>query len=210
MNKGISIIIKIILIGISVALAYYIIAGILKPIRLEHESEKRLSLTKQRLKDIRTAQVAFKEKNGVYTPSFDELIKFLTTDSMRLVKVSGDIPDSLTEVQAIKLGLFSRDTSYIFVKDTLFKDLHYVLDSIRYVPVGTKVKFVMDTATIISSSTVPVKVFQAYALYEDILFGMDRQYIINFKAKEKEIRKDSTLRVGSITEINNNAGNWGE
>lgn len=205
MNKTVGIIIKIVLLGLVITLGYYIVAGINKPIEFEKYRTKRFNLTIDKLKDIRTAQIAYKEVYGHYTPDFDTLINFIKTGKMRTVFAVGSVPDSLTEIEAVKLGLVIRDTSYnTTVKDSLFKHIKYPIDSIRYAPTGKRTQFIMDTSNVMTASKVEVKVFQCYCLLNDILDGLDRQLIINYKA----MKKDSCLRVGSLNEANNNAGNW--
>lgn len=204
MNKTVGIIIKIVLLGAVVALAYYIVIGINKPIKFEEQREKRFKLTIDKLKDIRTAQVAYKEVNGFYTPNFDTLVDFIKKENIRVVRAIGFVPDTLTEADALKLGLISRDTFYVPIIDSLFKHITYPIESIGQIPTGTKGKFLMDTAAVMTGSGVEVKVFQCYALNKDILKGMDKQLIINYNA----VKNDTCLRVGSLTEANNNAGNW--
>ncbi|MBO7571092.1 MAG: hypothetical protein J6T48_02965 [Bacteroidales bacterium] len=163
----------------------------------------------------------------LYTPSFDSLINFIKTGNLKVVKAIGTLTDEqlkagLNEKKAIAMiekakktgnwkeveenGLkgFSRDTTYVSVKDSLFKNLEYPIDEIRYTRVGRKVEYKMDTATVMTGSGVAVKVFQCYALYDDLLDGLNRQLTVNYKDK----MKDSCLRVGKLDEANNNAGNW--
>lgn len=203
MKKGVDIIIKIVLLGAIAFLVYKIVIGIKDPIDFEAERENRFNLTIDKLKDIRTAQVVYKERNGVFTPSFDTLIKFIKTENLRIVRAIGFVPDSLTEKEALKLGIVSRDTILVPIKDSLFKHIKYSIDSIGYIPTGARTRFIMDTASVMTGSGVEVKVFQCYALNKLILEGLDKQSIINFNAK-----KDTCLRVGNLSEANNNAGNW--
>ena len=163
----------------------------------------------------------------LYTPSFDELINFINTGNLKVVRAIGTLSDEqlkagMTEKKAIAMiekakktgnwkevedaGLknFRRDTTLVPVKDSLFKNLEYPIEDIRYTRVGRKVEFKMDTATVMTGSGVAVKVFQCYALYDDLLDGLNRQLTVNYKDKIK----DTCLRVGKLDEANNNAGNW--
>lgn len=163
----------------------------------------------------------------LYTPSFDDLINFINNGNLKVVRAIGTLTDEqlkagLTEKKAIDMiakakktgnwkevedaGLknFRRDTTLVPVKDSLFKHLEYPVEEIRYTRVGRKVEFKMDTATVMTGSGVAVKVFQCYALYDDLLDGLNRQLTVNYKDKIK----DTCLRVGKLDEANNNAGNW--
>lgn len=164
---------------------------------------------------------------NAYTPSFDTLINFINNGKLKVVKAIGTLTDAqlkakLTEQKAVEMikkaektgnwaeveeaGLmdFRRDTVYVSVKDSLFKNLGYPVEDLRYTRVGKKVEFIMDTATVMTGSGVAVKVFQCYALYDNLLEGLDHQLTVNYKDK----MKDSCLRVGNLLEANNNAGNW--
>ena len=69
----------------------------MNPIRFNKERDLREDAIKERLIDIRTAQVAFKSKFGRYTGSFDTLINFVVTDSFPLIYKEGSITDEMIE-----------------------------------------------------------------------------------------------------------------
>lgn len=201
--KAVNIIIKLVLLGIIVFLIYLIVAGIQKPIDFDIERKARFNKVIERLKDIRTAQVEYKNQYGYYTPDFDTLINFIKNAKMPVVYAEGAVPDSLTELEAFELGIIKRDTSYVPYMDTLFKHIDYKIERMKYIPVGTKAQFRMDTATINTGSGVPVKVFEARISNWDVLHGLDEQLIINYNSEN-----DSVIKVGSLETANNNAGNW--
>jgi len=66
----------------------------------------------------------------------------------------------------------------------------------------------MDTATISSGSGYSVKVFEASVPYDVYLSDLARQELVNLKDKMAKMERFAGLRVGSVKEINNNAGNW--
>ena len=53
-----------------------------------------------------------------------------------------------------------------------------------------------------------MKVVEAGVLYDTYLSDLDRQQLVNLKDKMEKMGRYLGLRVGSVTEINNNAGNW--
>ena len=59
-----------------IALAYAIVASVQEPVKFEKEKSAREKVAVQRLKDIRTLQVAFKSKYGRYAPTMDSLAWF--------------------------------------------------------------------------------------------------------------------------------------
>ena len=82
-----------------------------------------------------------------------------------------------------------------------------IRQGMRNVP-GANVQFTMDTATLTSGSGYTVKVFQCGVLYDDYLGDLNKQEVYNLKDKACKMGKYAGLRVGSVEEINNNAGNW--
>ena len=107
----------------------------------------------------------------------------------------------------MKDGLISRDTIRLSVKDSLFH-AGYPIDSLSFVPYTTGVQFEMGAGEIETTSKVKVRVFEAKVPYDILLEGLDRQLIINYKEERETITGYSGLRVGSLIEATNNAGNW--
>lgn len=206
MKTSVKIITSVVMLAIICFLAFKIVAGIINPINYEEQRISRSKVIVQQLMTIRTAQTAYKETKGYFTPSFDSLAEFIEKGQLKIVKAIGTVPDSLTEKEALARGIISRDTVLVSVKDSLFKNINYSLKDLGYTHVGKKVAFKMDTATVSTSSGVDVKVFQCYALLDDILDGLDRQLTVNYKSKIN----DTCIRVGKIDEANNSAGNWNE
>ncbi|MDY0280950.1 MAG: hypothetical protein RBR35_10370 [Salinivirgaceae bacterium] len=204
-------VIQILLALVVVALAYLLVESIMSPIRFEKVRTSRYKVTVKRLMNIRNAQVAYKTVNGKYTASFDTLVTFVREGQLPLVRAIGTIPDEFVdslkslakaEALALKLGLISRDTIRISVMDSLFKRPSD-LDSMVYIPYSGGKKFEMGIAEV-KASGLPVQVFEASALNFDILKGLDEQLIVNLN----DGKPFPGLKVGSLNESNNNAGNW--
>ncbi len=149
------------------------------------------------LKDIRKAQVSYKKLYGEYADSFDKLESHVKNDSMPVVKAIGSVPDTLTELKAVQLGIVTRDTIKISVRDTLFPS-SFNVDSMRYVPYSGGQEFELQ-ASEIEKNKLQVKVFEAFASNEKILNGLD--------LSEVYVDLDEGLRVGSMTDPHTR-GNW--
>lgn len=208
-------VIQVVLLVAIIVLGYLLWESIQKPIRFNKEKDKREAATIQRLKDIRRAQVAFRAEHKRFTADFDTLINFLKTDSFRVVQAIGSVPDSMieelgrkkAEIQALKDGLISRDTIKLSVKDSLFTASYYI-DSLRYSPFTTGFEFEMGASVLLTGSKVKINVFEAKVPYDVLLAGLDRQLIINYKETREKITGYPGLKVGSLEEATNNAGNW--
>ena len=202
---------KILLAVAVVLLAYMCYRSVMGPIEFDKTREQRENLIKARLIDIRKAQIEYKNIHKVHAANFDELSKFLKDEKLPFLIKEGVLTDEqlekgMTEQEAVKKGLIRRDTVWVTAVDTLFGS-GYNVDDMRNVP-GANVQFSMDTATLTSGSGYTVKVFQCGVLYDDYLGDLDKQLVFNLKDKAEKMNKYPGLRVGSIEEINNNAGNW--
>lgn len=204
-------IIQVVLAIAMVVLAYLIWESIQAPIRFNKEKDKRYAATIQRLKDIRTAQLAFKDEYGHFTANFDSLIDYVDNGTMKVVKAIGSIPDDLlaqgwTEAIALKEGIITRDTIKIAIKDTLFTQ-DFIGADLRIVPFTENAEFEMATATVVTGS-VNVNVFEAKVHNDVLLHGLDKQMVINLNDRMKSQKNFPGVKVGDIAEPNNNAGNW--
>lgn len=202
---------KILLAVAVVLLAYMCYRSIMGPIEFKNERDRRENLIKARLIDIRKAQIEYKNIHKVHAANFDELSKFLKDEKLPFLIKEGVLTDEqlekgMTEKEAVKKGLIRRDTVWVTAVDTLFGK-GYNVDDLRNVP-GANVQFTMDTATLTSGSGYTVKVFQCGVLYDDYLGDLNKQEVYNLKDKASKMGKYAGLRVGSVEEINNNAGNW--
>jgi hypothetical protein len=142
--------INIILTIVIVVLSYLIFRGINAPIQFNKEKKYKYSFVIQRLKDIRSAQIAYKSVNGSYTGQFDSLLSFVKTGQFALIKQIGNVEDSA--------AVIVRDTIYVAVKDSLFP-ANYPIDSLPYIPFGGGAKFKMQAGEI-EKGKVKVKVFE--------------------------------------------------
>jgi hypothetical protein len=206
-------VIQILLVIVAIGLAYLIYKSIQDPIDFEKAKAARYDATIQRLKDIRKAQLAYKDVYGRFTGSWDTLIDFVKTDSVRNVRKVGELTDSMieagiTERKAISLGLLIRDTVRVSVLESVFNP-SFNPEQLKYVPVpDTVAEFNLGANVITTGSGIKVPVFEARAHNNIVLRGLDRQYVINLNETNRLNEKYPGLKVGSLTETVNNAGNW--
>ena len=205
--------IQIVLIAIAILLGFQIFKSIEDPIQFEKAKKVRYEATVQKLKDIRKAEVAFKNVYGTFTGSWDTLINFIEQDSLSMVRKIGMLTDSMleagwTEEIALKKGKIIRDTIRVSVLDSLFGH-SYPIEKIKYVPVpDTVAEFHLGATIITTGSGIKVPVFEAKAHNNTILRNLDRQLVINLNDERRINEKYPGLKVGSLEEANNNAGNW--
>ena len=205
--------IQIVLIAIAVIFAFLVFKSIEDPIEFEKAKKERYDATIQKLKDIRKAESAYKDVYGRYTGSWDTLVNFVKHDSLRLIRRIGMLTDSMIEAgmnekMATKQGKIIRDTIRVSALDSLFGK-SYPVDKIKYVPVpDTVAEFHLGAGVIATGSGIKVPVFEAKAHNNTVLRGLDRQMVINLNDQKRTNQKYPGLKVGSLEDANNNAGNW--
>ena len=230
MKKIWKIVIEIVLFAAILGLVYAIYSSIMKPVNINKEKAQRETVAIQRLKDIRTLQVAYKGVSGKFLSSVDSLCDFYNNGKMKIVMQVGSEDDSLAMVhtQAVKKQLGGKvtnaqlydlflkgDKDLVFavetevpVRDTLFQNRpDFRVDSLKYIPFSGGMAVEMESVNrMVSGVNVPL--FEARMPYRALLKGLDNQLRINLDAQCRDQNKYEGLQVGSVTTPNNNAGNW--
>lgn len=223
-------IIKILLVASIGLLSYMCVMSIVTPIKFDETKTAREKVIIQRLIDIRTAEVEFKNQKGVYTDSFPELFNFLKTAKKKTVLKEGSLSDKqleagLTEAAAARIvrkgnkaeiianGLenFRRDTAYLNMIESIFPE-KYTLETIEQlaeIPFSNNEKFTLKVNNEYYNATnIKIPLFEATAPYTTYLYDLNRQEMLNVIDLQKKLEKYPGLQVGSVIEPNNNAGNW--
>lgn len=196
-----------------VVLGYLLIVNINKPIKFEKEMKMRSAATIEKLMDVRTVQASFKDKYGKYTGSFDTLIYFVETDSLGIESEEEVVPgswnqDEMTKAEAIEQGVLVKTSIYVPVLDSLWKTKTYEIEEIRYIPFTSKIEFKMGAGELETASKVKVKVFECSTTYLVLLNGLDKQLVVNYIDERTKYGAFEGIKVGSLEEATNNAGNW--
>ena len=228
MSKSVKILLEVLLAIVAVGLVYLIYSSIMEPVNFNKEKAHRQAVAVQRLKDIRTLEVAFKSVNNHFTASIDSLKDFYENGKMDVVMQVGSADDSvavantaairkqnkkITNEELLALSqkgmpLVFSITTPIAVKDTLFNGREdFCIDSLAYIPFSGGQKTIMD-AIVKKVSGVDVPLFEAKMPWRALLRGMDNQLRINLDAVCEAQSRYQGLQVGSVSAPNNNAGNW--
>ena len=169
-----------------------------------------------------------KNKYGKFASALDTLVDFYKNDKMVINMQIGSVNDSVmvAHTDAVKKankgitdkGLYELyqkgDHNLVFsikseipVKDTLLKREDFNIDQIADIPFTNGKKIEMKSI-VKQVSGVDVPLFEATIPYNDLLEGMDHQLIVNLNSEKDKMNKFPGLKVGSIDNPNNNAGNW--
>ena len=171
---------KILLAVAVVLLAYMCYRSVMGPIEFDKTREQRENLIKARLIDIRKAQIEYKNIHKVHAANFDELSKFLKDEKLPFLIKEGVLTD-----EQLEKGMTEQEA----VKKGLIRR-----DTVWVTAVDT---LFGSGYNVDDMRNVPGANVQ-----------LDKQLVYNLKDKAEKMNKYQGLRVGSIEEINNNAGNW--
>ena len=205
-----SILINIALFAVIVFLAIKVVQSIQAPIDFGNEKTLRETQVVQRLKDIRDAEIQYKQANNKYTSSFDTLIDFCNNHEIPIVMMIPD-PEDTTFTKTINDTL-----GYVKVIDSLFgKREHFNINELGMVPFSDPVAQFEIHDSIIKRGGISVPVFEAKTPYEVYMSTPGAKFsekewntrLKNLKAEMEQLDKYAGLKVGSLEEASTD-GNW--
>ena len=206
--KKLKIVVNLVLWVIIIVLGYFTFMSVYGEIQFNELTEKRYEKVIDKLVDIRDAELAYKQVNGKFTDSFDELIKFVDNAQFTITQrrdsvVKDEEKSKIFGVYMPKDIVVVDTLGYKPVKDSLFgTDTRY--KNMMNVPVGEEgAKFQLKAGTL---DDIPV--FEASVDKSVILYDQPKNLI----EKEKQVISvdgvnGPTLKVGSMEEVTTK-GNW--
>ena len=195
---------------LSIFFASQIYSSINGPIKFNQVKNDRYTKVIDRLKDIRSAQIAHKDVNGFYANNFDSLVSFIDNGIFTLIEKRDSSYleynrtyriDMLKEVEIV-------DTlGFVSVKDSLFGN-NESYKMMAKVPVdGTDSEFSIN-ADIIDKNGYQVPVFEVKVRKDIVLFDQNKDLL---DQENKVISVDSVngpeIILGSMTDVST-IGNW--
>lgn len=205
-----NILINIVLFAVVVFLAIKVIQSIKAPIDFGNEKSHREAQVVQRLKDIRDAEIQFKQANNRYTSDFDSLVDFCKNHEIPIVMIVPD-PTDTTFTKTINDTL-----GYKLVIDSLFGNReHFNINDLSIVPFSDPQTTFEIQDSIIKRGGISVPVFEVKTPYEVYLNTPGAKFtekewntrVQNVKAEMEQIDKYAGLKVGSLEEASTD-GNW--
>ena len=205
---------QFVLLVVILALVYIIYKQISTPIRFEEEMKTKKALVIEKIKDIRTAQRAFKSKYQYFTGDFDSLANFILNDSLVMERKIVDEDDSVGMARLKKLHKKNVEHFTVAVIDTVFSPKVLTaeqVNNLRYVPTtNNQVEFIMEAGIITTESKVVIPVVECRIPYKHFLDTVEyRQEVINLIDNEaNNFNRYPGIKFGSMEAGNNEAGNW--
>ena len=195
---------------LSIFFASQIYSSINGPIKFNQVKNDRYTKVIDRLKDIRSAQIAHKDVNGFYANNFDSLVSFIDNGIFTLIEKRDSSYleynrtyriDMLKEVEIV-------DTlGFVSVKDSLFGN-NESYKMMAKVPIdGTDSEFSIN-ADIIDKNGYQVPVFEVKVKKDIVLFDQNKDLL---DQENKVISVDGVngpeIILGSMTDVST-SGNW--
>ena len=196
--------------ALSIFFASQIYSSINGPIKFNQVKNDRYTQVIDRLKDIRTAQIAHKDVNGFYANNFDSLVSFIDNGIFTVIEKRDSSYleynrtyriDMLKEVEIV-------DTlGFVPVKDSLFGD-NESYKMMAKVPIeGTDSEFSIK-ADIIDKNGYQVPVFEVKVKKNVVLFDQNKDLL---DQENKVISVDGVngpeIILGSMSDVST-SGNW--
>ncbi len=205
---------QILLAVLIVALTYVIYKQISTPINFEKDTKARKALVIERIKDVRAAERAYKQKYQRFTADFDTLINFVLTETLEGERKIVDEYDSVAMAQLKKAGKKNVEKFTIAVIDTIFSPRKLTPEQVmelRYIPgTNNQTEFILEAGLLQTESKLVIPVVECRAPYIAFLDTVTyRQEVINLVDEEvNNFNRYAGVKFGSMEGGNNEAGNW--
>ena len=196
--------------ALSIFFASQIYSSINGPIKFNQVKNDRYTQVIDRLKDIRTAQIAHKDVNGFYANNFDSLVSFIDNGIFTVIEKRDSSYleynrtyriDMLKEIEIV-------DTlGFVPVKDSLFGDSENYKMMAKVPIEGTDSEFSIK-ADIIDKNGYQVPVFEVKVKKDIVLFDQNKDLL---DQENKVISVDGVngpeIILGSMSDVST-SGNW--
>ena len=195
----------------SIFFAYKIYDSVSGPIRFNKVKNQRYAKVINRMKDIRTAQIAHKDVTGVYANNFDSLVKFIDEGIFTLTEKRDSSYmeyDRTYRIDMLKEVIVVDTLGFVPVKDSLFKDTDR-FRNMAFIPIeGIEDSTFQIKAEVINKNGYKVPVFEVKIAKNVVLFDQDDDFI---KQENETVSVDGVngpeIILGSLTNVSTN-GNW--
>ena len=199
---------------LSIFFSYQIYNSVMGPINFNKVRDIRYSKVINRLKEIRKAQIAYKDVNGIYSNNFDSLIKFIDQGIFTLIEKRDSSYleyDRTYRIDMLKEVIVVDTLGTVSVKDSLFSDSDDYVNMSKIPVEGIDAEFLINADIIIKNSgsvNYNVPVFEVKIAKDIILHDQNKDLL---KQENKTISVDgvngSEIILGSMTNVSIN-GNW--
>lgn len=195
----------------SIFFAYKIYDSINGPLQFNQKKNERYATVIDRLKDIRSAQIAYKDVKGVFSDNFDSLIEFVDKGHFTLIEKRDSSfleYDRIYRIDMLREVVVIDTLGTVEVKDSLFKNSDEYKE-MAFIPInGVNEQKFEIASKVIDKNGYKVPVFEVKVKKSVILFDQNKDLI---KQENETIAVDGVngpeIVLGSLTTVSTN-GNW--
>ncbi|NCT18126.1 MAG: hypothetical protein COS19_02565 [Flavobacteriaceae bacterium CG02_land_8_20_14_3_00_34_13] len=195
-------------------LGYLLFQSVYEPTKFNEIKDQRYAMVIEKLKDIRTAELAHLEITGKFNGSFDSLSRFVDTAHFAITQRRDTSFADVAKNKAfgIKEGYYIEkvliDTlDFVSVKDSLFKNSERYKNLDKLV-IADKEATIELQAGFVTKNDRKIAVFEAKINKDNVLHDLSRDLVIQEKQTVSVDGINGThISVGSMTDVNTN-GNW--
>jgi len=196
---------------LSIFFAYKVYDSISGPIKFNQVKNERFALVINRLKDIRTAQIAHKDVKGQFSNNFDSLVKFVDEGIFTLIEKRDSSYleyDRTYRIDMLKEVIVVDTLGFVPVKDSLFKN-NNSYKKMAYLPIdGLEDSTFNIKAEIINKNGYMVPVFEVKISKNILLYDQNEDLV---KQENETVSVDGVngpeIILGSLSKVSTN-GNW--
>ncbi|HET8838885.1 MAG TPA: hypothetical protein VFM82_07840 [Flavobacteriaceae bacterium] len=193
-------------------LAYMTFNSIYEPIQFNKIKKERYAPVIERLKDIRDAEMAYKQVTGKFTGDFNRLIEFIDTAKYTIVQRRDSTVLNVERTKAFGVDMYSEITlidtlGFVPVRDSLFGNSERY-KNLMFVPGTNKSeKFSLEAGNVMKNES-PIPVFEAKVAKAVLLKDQPKDLVhMENQMVSVDAINGEYIRVGSMEEVNTN-GNW--
>ena len=221
MNKGLRIGLQLVLLLVGLLVVFLGWKSVKEPVDFEEKRDSKYAEVIHKMREIRDAQIAYRDYHKQYASTWDQLISFIDTGKYVVLETKD------VKVMKKQRGLSYEGTETVIdtldvvpLKDSLFKKYKNAskaeINELRYIPGLSEKKDFEIESTLdekfdsLNNKTIKTIRFEVRAPKRDLLNSLDGNfdnfYVDREIHAEKGI-KDTVLKIGSLG-INSTDGNW--
>ncbi len=221
MSKGLRVGLQLLLLVVALFITYLGWKSVKEPVNFDKERDEKYVEVINKMREIRDAQIAYRDYHNQYAPTWDDLISFIDTGKY-VVLEKKDV-----KVMKTQRGLSYEGTETVIdtldvvpLKDSLFKKYKTAskseINELRYIP-GLKnnqefeiESTLEDKYDSLNERNVRTIRFEVRAPKRVLLNSLGEDYDQFYVEREIQAEKgikDSVLKIGSLY-INSTDGNW--
>lgn len=193
-------------------LAYMTFMSIYEPIQFNKIKKERYAKVIERMKDIRDAEMAYKQVTGKFTGSFESLIQFVDTAQYTITQRRDSTILDVERTKAYGVDMYKEITlidtlGYVAVQDSLFGNSEHYRE-MMFVPTTNKTEKFSLEAGVLMKNDFPIPVFEAKVAKKVILKDQPKDLVMLEKQMVSVDAVDGAyITVGAMDEVNTK-GNW--